>query len=79
MKFAKQKLEKRAKELEYRLNENKKLSRKRLAELFNIPCPTINDWSKAEKGNWRYKIVEFLSNLSEEEIKAVKARSVNLT
>lgn len=59
--------------------KNKKLSRKRLAELFNIPYPTINDWSKAQKGNWRYEIVEFLSNLSEEEIKAVKARGFNLS
>lgn len=59
--------------------KNKKLSRKKLAEIFNIPYPTINDWSKAEVGNWRYEIVAFLSNLSEDEISLIKNRSKKIS
>ncbi|QCD44925.1 hypothetical protein [Campylobacter mucosalis] len=55
--------------------QDKKLSRKKLAQKFNIPYPTINDWAKAEAGNWRYELLEFLSNLSEEEIEIIKNRS----
>ena len=52
----------------------KKMSRKKIGDMFGIPYPTINDWSTAESGNWRFKILNFLSNMTEEEIKTIKKR-----
>ncbi|MDL0089951.1 hypothetical protein [Campylobacter gastrosuis] len=54
--------------------KDKKLSRKKLAEIFKIPYPTINEWAKCESGNWRYEVLTFLSSLSLSEIETIKAR-----
>ncbi|MGG7074327.1 hypothetical protein U5B43_08765 [Campylobacter sp. 9BO] len=57
----------------------KKPNRKELAMIFNIPYATINDWSKAEDGNWRKNLVDFLSALSFDEINAIKSRNVKIS
>lgn len=54
--------------------KDKRLSRKKLAEIFKIPYPTINEWAKCEKDNWRYEVLTFLSSLSLNEIETIKAR-----
>lgn len=56
----------------------KQISRKRVAELLDIPYSTINDWSKAEVENWRYKLVHFLQNLTEDEIRIIKERDFKI-
>lgn len=57
----------------------KQISRKRVAELLDIPYSTINDWSKAEVENWRYKLVRFLQNLTEDEIRIIKERDFKIS
>lgn len=57
----------------------KKISNKRISELFNIPYPTICDWSRKKDDPWRKNLLVFLSSLSEKEIEAVKSRSETIT
>lgn len=55
----------------------KRISYKRVSELFNIPYSTICDWNSNRKKNdlWRKGLIKFLSSLSEKEIEAIKNRS----
>lgn len=56
-------------------NEFKRISNKRISELFNIPYPTICDWNRKKNDPWRKNLIIFLSSLSEKEIEAIKSRS----
>ena len=57
----------------------KKISNKRISELFNIPYPTICDWNRKKDDPWRKNLLVFLSSLSEKEIEAIKSRSETIT
>ncbi|CAD7289591.1 hypothetical protein LMG7974_01668 [Campylobacter majalis] len=60
------------------MKSDKKPNRKELAALFNIPYPTISQWTKAKPDDWRREILDFLSALSLEEINAIKARNIKI-
>ena len=57
------------------MQKNKTPKRKDFVKIFGIPYPTLNDWAKADADNWRFKLLDFLSNLTFEEIEVIKNRS----
>jgi len=53
------------------------LSNRQVSKIFDIPYPTVCDWSTRDKNNnWRPNLLSFLASLSLEEIEVIKNRSV---
>lgn len=53
------------------------LSNRQVSKIFDIPYPTVCDWSTRDKNsNWRPNLLSFLASLSLEEIEIIKNRSV---
>ncbi|EHL88021.1 hypothetical protein HMPREF1019_01904 [Campylobacter sp. 10_1_50] len=57
------------------MQKNKTPKRKDFVEVFGIPYATLNDWAKSGEDNWRFKLLDFLSNLTFDEIEIIKNRS----
>ena len=48
------------------------LSNRQVSKIFDIPYPTVCDWSTRDKNsNWRPNLLSFLASLSLEEIEIV--------
>ena len=53
-----------------------KLSNRQVSKIFDIPYPTVCDWSTRDKeSNWRPNLLIFLASLSLEEIEIIKNRT----
>ena len=48
---------------------------KNISSLAKQTAQPISDWAKSGEDNWRFKLLDFLSNLTFDEIEIIKNRS----